>query len=200
MRGVVITAAVIMGVAAVACGTIAYAWQAPPPGQRLALTPPTDLEKAQKAQGRSSSVSAPPAAIPTPRPPAHGDSDDPRPGRAIPRTSADPAVYDVTWDDGLGRSWRTRITIHSGSAALRRSADVATRELGANQDQVTYRAQAFTAAGGVIHIDARGAAVAGLYSGDWSPDSFAISPDLQVEVMDDSHDPSRGHVTQITRE
>jgi len=213
MRGAVITAACLTGVLAVACGVIGYLRLPPEPGQRLSLSPATTpmapaLAPTATPQSGSRPAEAispftavpPPQSIPAQRIAAGTSGEDPRPGRATPQKPADPAVYDVTWDNGRGQMLRTRIVIHAGSDPLRRPAEVATRQLGEDRDLVQYHAQAFIAAGDIIHIDARGAAVTGMYSEEWSPDSFAIHPDLSVEIMDDSHDPNRGQVTQITRE
>jgi|GEM_PF-3619133 len=214
MRSIVITAAVVLGVISLGCGAVAMWRQPPSPGQRLALAPdlaapaqPARLQPAQQPIVPVASIplagrgpASQPAPIATPRPPEPDVRGDRRPGRASPATPVEPAVYDVTWFGDPGQAWRTRIVISTGTDPRRRPAEIATRALGDNRDQVLYRATAFTAADGVIHIDARGAAIRGPLSDDWSPDSFAIHPDLSVEVMDDIHDPLQGHVNQVTKE
>jgi len=165
------------------------------------------VERAQPRTAERLAVPAPLSAPPSPARPAaatrlRAQAPEPtshRPGRAIPHALAEPATYDVLWNDGHGRSWRTRIRILADGDGLRRSADIATREADASLDQVFYRGTAFRGSDGRLHIDAREAIVSGPFAHDWSPDSFAIADDLSVVIQDDRHDASSGHVTQITR-
>ncbi len=77
------------------------------------------------------------------------------------------------------------ITIDPGEG-LRRPARVETY-LTADPSRpiVTYDATAFRDQDGELQVDARGSAVSGPWSGNWSPDSFGIDDYGQVRALDD---------------
>lgn len=61
---------------------------------------------------------------------------------------------------------------------------------------VAYRGQAYYDKDQVLHIDARRARLSGIMAGDWSPDSFAITPAKEVSSRDDNptHPSNAGEV------
>ena len=61
---------------------------------------------------------------------------------------------------------------------------------------VAYRGQAYLDKDNILHIDARRAKLAGVMAGDWSPDSFAITPAKEVSSRDDNptHPSNAGEV------
>lgn len=98
------------------------------------------------------------------------------------------------WDD-----YQTLVVVSpTGGKARRSTAWVVTYD-GEGKVAVAYRAIAFRDAAGLVHIDARRAIVSGPMASDWSPDSFAFSPDGTVYAIDDYHRANTGKITEHIR-
>jgi hypothetical protein len=129
------------------------------------------------------------------------------PEMAPPYAPAKAGAFILRWD-----RYRTLVVIDN-SAGLLKSCWVVTLStmperidvprgavmLARGQVVVAYRAQAYLDKEGVLHIDARRARLSGVMAGNWSPDSFSITPDRQVSSRDD--DPSHpGNAGEIEKE
>ena len=117
------------------------------------------------------------------------------PGRMQPAAPATPAAYRFHWDD-----YDSLVVVSEDAVAgqpLRRPAWVVTYDQ-AGAFVVGYRATAFRDAAGILHIDARKAAISGPQRDGWSPDSFAISSDGQVLSIDDRNSANTGRLTETT--
>jgi hypothetical protein len=127
------------------------------------------------------------------------------PGPAQVTTISNPVeekTLEISWSDGDGGAWRTRITflpaVDTGQGPVQ-YADVATRQVGEQRDQILYRARVSRGSKEHIICDARGAAVSGPLAQDWIPDSFTIAADDSVRIDDGMHRPNEGWVVQTTR-
>ena len=117
------------------------------------------------------------------------------PGRVQPAQAAAPAAYRFHWDD-----YDSLVVVSDAPLAgqpLRRPAWVVTYDQ-AGAFVVGYRATAFRDGAGILHIDARKAAISGPQREGWSPDSFAISGDGQVLTIDDRNSANTGQLTETT--
>jgi hypothetical protein len=132
-----------------------------------------------------------------------GDLVEPPP-IAAPHSPAKPSALILRWD-----RYRTLVAIDT-SAGLLKPCWVVTLStmpeqiptprgpitLARGQVVVSYRAQAYYDKDGVLHIDARHARLGGIMAGNWSPDSFAITPAKEVSSRDDdpTHPSNSGEV------
>ncbi len=132
-----------------------------------------------------------------------GELVDP-PEIAPPHAPAKPAAIILRWD-----RYRTLVAIDT-SAGLLKPCWVVTLStmpeqiptprgpitLARGQVVVSYRAQAYLDKDGVLHVDARRARLGGIMAGNWSPDSFAITPAKEVSSHDDdpTHPSNAGEV------
>lgn len=123
---------------------------------------------------------------------------------AAPHAPAKPAAIILRWD-----RYRTLVVIDT-SAGLLKPCWVVTLStmpeqiptprgpitLARGQVVVAYRAQAYHDKDGVLHIDARRARLGGIMAGNWSPDSFAVTPAKEVSSRDDdpTHPSNSGEV------
>lgn len=105
---------------------------------------------------------------------------------------AKPAAYRFDWDE-----YRTLVVISPGGKGKRSTAWVVTADKEGNL-AVAYRAIAFRDAAGLVHIDARKALLSGPMAkdGQWSPDSFAITPEGRVHAIDDRNSANSGTVIE----
>lgn len=105
---------------------------------------------------------------------------------------ARPAAYHFDWDE-----YQTLVVISPGGKGMRSTAWVVTSDKEGNL-AVAYRATAFRDAAGLVHIDARKALLSGPMAkdGQWSPDSFAITPEGRVHAIDDRNSASSGTVVE----
>lgn len=117
------------------------------------------------------------------------------PGRETPAALAAPGAYRFAWDEYVSLV----VIADTEAGALRRPAWVVTYDQSGSV-VVGYRATAFRDKLGILHIDARKAAISGPQQDRWSPDSFAIASDGQVQTIDDNpeHPPNSGTVTETT--
>lgn len=132
-----------------------------------------------------------------------GDVVEP-PEIAQPHAPAKPGALILRWD-----RYRTLVAIDT-SAGLLKPCWVVTLTtmpeqiptlrgpvtLARGQVVVAYRAQAYYDKDGILHIDARRARLGGIMAGNWSPDSFAITPAKEVSSRDDdpTHPSNSGEV------
>lgn len=132
-----------------------------------------------------------------------GDLVEPPP-IAAPHAPAKPAAMILRWD-----RYRTLVVIDT-SAGLVKPCWVVTLStmpeqiptprgpitLARGQVVVSYRAQAYHDKDGILHIDARHARLGGIMAGNWSPDSFAVSPTKEVTTRDDdpTHPSNSGEI------
>ncbi len=121
-----------------------------------------------------------------------------------PHTPAKPGALILRWD-----RYRTLIVIDD-SAGLVKGCWIVTLAtmpeqiptargpimVARGQVVVAYRGQAYYDKNGILQIDAHRATLSGALGVLWSPDSFSISPDKQVEARDDDpdHDSNSGEV------
>lgn len=136
-------------------------------------------------------------------PGAVGEAVEP-PDIAPPHAPAKPGAMILRWD-----RYRTLVVIDH-SAGLMKPCWIVTLStmpeqiptarglvtLARGQVVVAYRGQAYFDKDNILHIDARRAKLAGVMAGDWSPDSFAITPAKEVSSRDDNptHPSNAGEV------
>lgn len=123
------------------------------------------------------------------------------PGRLPPASPAAATAYVFTWDDyrsvavigeGVGThrpgwvvTWAARpLKEHLGPVEQLPALGAALPERWPRH-LVAYRVLAYRDGRGRVHLDARGALLAGPMAQDWSPDSFMIAPDGRVDTVDD---------------
>jgi hypothetical protein len=137
-------------------------------------------------------------------PQAVEDAGETPPEIAAPHAPARPGAFILRWD-----RYRTLVVIDH-SAGLLKPCWVVTLStmpeqiptprglvtLARGQVVVAYRAQAYYDKDRILHFDARRARLSGVMAGDWSPDSFAVTPAKEVSSRDDSpsHPSNTGEV------
>lgn len=125
---------------------------------------------------------------------------------AAPQAPAHPSAIILRWDN-----YRTLIVIDA-SAGLIKSCWIVTLAVvpqqmpaiaggvvvARNQVVVSYRGQAYFDKDKILHIDGRRARLGGALALNWSPDSFAITPDKMVSATDDAgHPGNSGEVEKV---
>jgi hypothetical protein len=111
------------------------------------------------------------------------------PGRVEPESPADAVAYRLQWD-----GYTSLVVIGPGNGIIR-PCWVVTFD-GANEILVAYRAKAYHDKDGILHVDAREAVISGPKANQWSPDSFAITPDNTVYTLDDGDRGNAGSVLE----
>lgn len=114
------------------------------------------------------------------------------PGRATPAAAATSGTYKLLWT-GEFEGNKTEIII--GSAVGNRNLALVITKDSEDNLLATYPAVAFLDAEKTLHVDGRGAPLKDDSENGYSPDSFAISTDGKVKLMDDGENSSEAKLT-----
>ena len=109
------------------------------------------------------------------------------PGRATPAAAAKPGEYRLAWTD---EDNRTSVVV--GSAVGMRNLAMVTTKNADGEVLVSYPALAYLDSQKVMHVDGRGAPLSEPHEESYSPDSFSITADGTVTILDDNETGSSG--------
>lgn len=103
------------------------------------------------------------------------------PGRATPAAAAKPGEYRLAWAD---EGNQTSLVV--GSAVGMRNLATVTTKNADGEVLVSYPALAYLDGKKVMHVDGRGAPLSEPHEDSYSPDSFSITADGTVTILDDN--------------
>ena len=106
---------------------------------------------------------------------------DDEPGRATPAAAAKPGEYRLAWAD---EGNHTSLVV--GSAVGMRNLATVTTKNADGEVLVSYPALAYLDGKKVMHVDGRGAPLSEPHEDSYSPDSFSITADGTVTILDDN--------------
>ena len=109
------------------------------------------------------------------------------PGRATPAAATKSGEYRLSWDDDGNK---THVVVGS-AVGVRNLATVTTKNTD-GEVLVSYPALAYLDSQKVMHVDGRGAPLSEPHEEGYSPDSFSITADGTVTILDDNDNGGSG--------